>query len=90
MEEKRTLLLEGLLPVDVWNTLIVILILFGVFIAVFKGIILIRDEMEKRKKKKQLNNTDITDQINTDQTKQLNAAVRIVVTEPVEILLVDR
>lgn len=63
MEEKRTLLLEGLLPVDIWNTIIVILILFGVFIAVFKGIVMIKDEVEKRKKKKELNNTDITEQI---------------------------
>ena len=55
MEEKKSLLLEGLLPVDVWNALIVILILFGVFIAVFKGVVMIRDEVEKRNKKKNIN-----------------------------------
>ena len=63
MEEKKALLLEGLLPADIWNALIVLLILFGVFMAVFKGVVAIRDEVEKRKKKKALSQTDITDQI---------------------------
>ena len=63
MEEKKSLLLEGLLPVDVWNTIVVLLIMFGVFMAVFKGVVAIRDEIDKRKKKRQLANTDITDQI---------------------------
>lgn len=63
MEEKKTLLLEGLLPVDVWNALIVIIVMFGVFIAIFKGVVVIRDEAEKRKKKKELNKTDVTDEI---------------------------
>lgn len=63
MEEKKSLLLEGLLPTDVWNALIVLLILFGVFMAVFKGVVAIRDEVDKRKKKKTLNQKDITDQI---------------------------
>lgn len=57
------MLLEGLLPVDVWNTIVVLLIMFGVFMAVFKGVVAIRDEIEKRRKKRQLNNMDITDQI---------------------------
>lgn len=63
LEEKRALLLEGLLPTDVWNALIVLLILFGVFVAVFKGVVAIRDEVDKRKKKKTLNQKDITDEI---------------------------
>ena len=63
MEEKKTMLLEGLLPVDVWNAIIVILILFGVFVAVFKGVVLIRDEIRKGKKEKQVNKKDVTDEI---------------------------
>jgi len=63
MEEKKTMLLEGLLPVDVWNAIIVILILFGVFVAVFKGVTLIRDEIRKGKKEKQVNKKDVTDEI---------------------------
>lgn len=68
----RTLLLEGLLPIDVWNTIIVILVLFGVFIAVFKGVTAIRDEVEKHKKKKELNSTDITDQIAAKVIEKVN------------------
>ena len=63
VEERKALLLEGLLPADVWNALIVLLILFGVFMAVFKGVVAIRDEVEKRKKKKTLSQKDITDEI---------------------------
>lgn len=63
MEEKKTMLLEGLLPVDVWNAIIVILILFGVFVAVFKGVTMIRDEIRKGKKEKQVNKKDVTDEI---------------------------
>lgn len=71
MEEKKSLLLEGLLPVDVWNALIVILILFGVFIAVFKGVVMIRDEVEKRNKKKNINKKDVTDEIADKVMEQL-------------------
>lgn len=63
MEEKKTLLLEGLLPVDVWNAIIVVLILFGVIIAVLKGIKFIRDWMRDNRKEKQVNKTDFTDEI---------------------------
>ena len=61
--EKQVVLLEGLLPVDVWNALIVLLILFGVFMAVFKGYVAIRDEHRKRKKEKELKNVDLTEEI---------------------------
>ena len=63
MEDKKVLLLEGLLPIDVWNTIVVLVVLFGVFMLIFKGVVAIRDEVDKHKKKKKLNNTDITDQI---------------------------
>lgn len=63
MEEKRAILLEGLVPVDVWNAIVVLLILFGVFLAVFKGVVLIRDEVKKGKKEKQMNKKDVTDEI---------------------------
>ena len=49
---EKTLLLEGLLPTDVWNALIVLFVLFGVFMAVFKGYVVIRDEHRKRVKEK--------------------------------------
>ena len=63
MEEKKALLLEGLLPTDVWNAIIVLLILFGAAVAVMKGISFIRDEIEKSKNKKKMNTKDITDEI---------------------------
>ena len=63
MEEKKSLLLEGLLPVDVWNAIIVLLILFGVVVAIVKGIAVIRDEIGKAKDKKKINKKDVTDEI---------------------------
>ena len=63
MEGQKSYLLEGLLPVDVWNFIVVGLILFGVFIAVFKGIVAIKDEVRKTKERKTLNNVDVTEQI---------------------------
>lgn len=63
MDEKKSLLLEGLLPTDVWNAIIVLLILFGVFVAVFKGVVMIRDEIQKRKDRRELQGAGVTDQI---------------------------
>ena len=63
MEEKKTMLLEGLLPVDVWNAIIVLLVLFGVAIALIKGIVFIRDEIQKAKDKRKINTTDVTEEI---------------------------
>jgi len=63
MEEKKTLLLEGLLPADVWNAIIVLLILFGVIVAVLKGIKFIRDWMRDSRKEKQVSKVDFTDEI---------------------------
>lgn len=60
---QKTFLLEGLLPVDVWNFLVVALILFGVGIAVFKGIVMIKDETRKSKERKQVNKVDFTETI---------------------------
>ena len=71
MEEKKTLLLEGLLPVDLWNAIIVILVLFGVFIAVLKGIVVIKDEVEKHRKKKTINTKDVTEEIADKVMEQL-------------------
>ena len=75
VEEKKVLLLEGLLPVDVWNTIIVLLALFGVGIAVFKGVILIRDEIENHKKKKNINKKDVTDEIADKVMEQLTPKI---------------
>ena len=63
MEAEKKLLLDGLLPTDVWNALIVLIILFGVFVGVFKGVVLIRDEIRKSKERKQLRGVDVTEQI---------------------------
>lgn len=71
MEEKKALLLEGLLPVDVWNTIIVLIILFGVGMAIFKGIVAIKDEVEKHRKKKNINKKDVTEEIADKVMEQL-------------------
>lgn len=63
MEERKTLLLEGLLPADVWNAIIVFLILFGVAVALAKGIAFFRDEINKSRNKRKLNKKDITEEI---------------------------
>ena len=75
MEEKKSMLLEGLLPTDVWNAIIVILILFGVFVAVFKGVVLIRDEIRKSKEKKSLQGNTAIDQIATKVTEKINTQI---------------
>ena len=63
MEEKKTMLLEGLLPVDVWNAVIVLILLFGAGLAIFKGVVFIRDEIQKAKDRKKINTKDVTDEI---------------------------
>ena len=73
--EKKAMFLEGLLPVDVWNALIVLLVLFGVFVAVFKGITMIRDEIRKNKEKKAMQGTDVTEQIATKVTERLDQKI---------------
>lgn len=75
MEEKKSLLLEGLLPTDVWNAIIVILILFGVFIAIFKGVVLIRDEVRKNRERKSLEGNTAIDQIATKVTEKINTQI---------------
>lgn len=75
LEEKKVLLLEGLLPSDVWNTLVVLLALFGIGIAVFKGIVMIREEIEKHNKKKNINKKDVTDEIADKVMEQLTPQI---------------
>ena len=55
--------LENLSVVDIWNGLVVLIVLALLFFALYKGIIMIRDDIAKRKEKKQLKNMDITEQI---------------------------
>lgn len=71
MEGQKSFLLEGLLPVDVWNALVVLLILFGVVVGVLKGIGVIRDEIKKSKDKKTINKKDVTDEIAEKVMEQL-------------------
>ena len=73
--QNKSLLLEGLLPTDIWNALIVLIILFGVFVAVFKGVVLIRDEVRKGKERKKLQNTDVTEQIATKVTEKIDTKI---------------
>ena len=75
MDGKKSLLLEGLLPTDVWNALIVLIILFGVFVAVFKGVVLIRDEIRKSRERKRLQGTDVTEQIATKVTERIDRKI---------------
>lgn len=75
MEEKKTMLLEGLLPVDLWNAIIVLLVLFGVVVAVVKGVAVIRDEIQKHKDKKKINKKDVTDEIADKVMAQLEPKV---------------
>lgn len=63
MEQKSTFLLEGLMPVDLWNFIVVAVILFGVGIGIFKGIVLIKDEIRKSKERKQTGRVDFTEKI---------------------------
>ena len=63
MEGEKKILLEGLLPTDIWNALIVLVVLFGVFVGIFKGVVLIRDEIRKSRERKQLKGVDVTEQI---------------------------
>ena len=70
--EHKAFLLEGLLPADIWNFIVVALILFGVFIAAFKGVILIRDEIRKSRERKRINKGDVTDEIADKVMKQLS------------------
>ena len=74
MEEKK-MLLEGLLPTDIWNAIIVLLVLFGVFVAVFKGVVLIKDEIRKNKEKKELQGEGITDKIATKVTENIKTQI---------------
>ena len=75
VEEKKSMLLEGLLPIDVWNAIIVILVLFGVFVAVFKGVVLIRDEIRKHRERKALHGDGVTDQIAAKVTEKLTPQI---------------
>lgn len=70
--EQKAFLLEGLLPMDIWNFIVVALILFGVFIAAFKGVVLIRDEIRKSRERKKINKVDVTDEIADKVMKQLS------------------
>lgn len=60
---EKTMLLEGLLPVDLWNFLVIAVVLFGVGVGVFKGVVLIRDEIRKSKERKQTGRSDFTETI---------------------------
>lgn len=62
-QSTKAFLLESLLPVDVWNFIVVALILFGVVVALLKGIAFMRDEFQKHKDRKKINTKDITDEI---------------------------
>lgn len=75
MEGKKVFLLEGLVPADLWNAAVVIIILFGVFVGIFKGVVMIRDEIKKHKKEKQLQSGDVTEQIAEKVTEKITSQI---------------
>ena len=60
---ENMLKLESLTFSSIWNALVVLIVLALLFFGIYKGIIMIRDDREKQKDKKQLNKKDITDEI---------------------------
>ena len=61
MEEM--LKLENLTFGSIWNALVVLIVLALLFFGIYKGVIMIRDDLDKQKDKKKINKKDITDEI---------------------------
>ena len=55
--------LENLTFGSIWNALVVLIVLALLFFGIYKGIIMIRDDINKRKDEKKINKKDITDEI---------------------------
>ena len=62
--KETPLALEGIItPTGLWNAVVIILVLIGVIYGISKFVILIRDEIKKRRDERQLNKKDLTEQI---------------------------
>lgn len=67
------LALEGIItPTGLWNAFVIVLVLIGVIYGLTKFVILIRDELKKRRDEKQLNKKDLTEQIADKVTERIN------------------
>lgn len=67
------LALEGIItPTGLWNAFVIVLVLIGVIYGLTKFVILIRDEIKKRRDEKQLNKKDLTEQIADKVTERVN------------------
>lgn len=55
--------LENLTFGSIWNAIVVLIVLTLLFFGIYKGVIMIRDDINKRKGEKKINKKDITDEI---------------------------
>ena len=55
--------LENLTFGSIWNAIVVLIVLALLFFGIYKGVIMIRDDINKRKDEKKINKKDITDEI---------------------------
>lgn len=67
--------LENLTVSSIWNGFVVVVVLALLFFALYKGVIMIRDDREKRKDKKSLGEKDITDKIADKVTAKLTPQI---------------
>lgn len=67
--------LENLTVNNIWNGFVVVVVLALLFFALYKGVIMIRDDVQKRKDKKSLGEQDVTDKIADKVTEKLNTQI---------------
>ena len=60
---ENMLKLESLTFSSIWNALVVLIVLALLFFGIYKGVIMIRDDIKNRKNEKKINKKDITDEI---------------------------
>lgn len=71
--KETPLALEGIItPTGLWNAIVIILVLIGVIYGISKFVILIRDELKKRRDERQLNKKDLTEQIADKVTERVS------------------
>ena len=71
--KETPLALEGIItPTGLWNAIVIIFVLIGVIYGISKFVILIRDELKKRRDERQLNKKDLTEQIADKVTERLS------------------
>lgn len=67
--------LENLTVNNIWNGFVVVVVLALLFFALYKGVIMIRDDVQKRKDKKSLGEQDVTDKIADKVTEKINTQI---------------